>query len=275
MKGRNERWISASLLGLFGVGCSKARPTPLPVPATVSSRESEVAVERETAPPEPDAEARNTGPFDIPFLDGRRAFVVAPRSRAAPARLLAMIHGVCTPPSTVCGSWADVASSVGFLVCPTGNKTCEAGGQGAPTWDEPFADIDADVERAIDATVAVFPGEVDRSGAILAGFSRGAYAAVILAVRHPGRWPFLILNEADVELSLPMMQSAKVRAVALIAGEWGTQLAGEKATYEAMKKQGYPIELWVMRKAGHYYSADIGDIMRDAIDFVLSHEHDG
>jgi hypothetical protein len=85
----------------------------------------------------------------------------------------------------------------------------------------------------------------------------------------------LILNEADVELTVPMMQMAKVRAVALIAGEWGNQLAGERATYEAMKKQGFPIKLWVMPKAAHYYSTDIDDIMRQAIDFVLAHEHDG
>jgi hypothetical protein len=247
----------------------------------VSSRDADLAEGAEEAravsseAEAPDAGSRNPGPFEIPFMDARTAFVVAPRSYATPARLLAMIHGVCTPPSYVCGSWADVAADAGFLVCPTGNKSCEAGGKGAPTWEEPFADIDGDLERAIAATASVFPGELDRSGAILSGFSRGSYAAVILAVRHPGRWPFLILNEADVELSVPMMNAAKVRAVALIAGEWGTQLAGEKTTYETLKKQGYPIKLWIMRKAGHYYSDDIGDIMREAIDFVLAHEHDG
>ncbi len=257
---------------MAGVGCPKGPPAPLP--STVSSHDAEGREgKEEQEPAEPDAQSRYPGPFEIPFLGTRTAFVVAPRSLATPARLLAMIHGVCTPPSYVCGSWSDVASDAGFLVCPTGNKSCEPGGP--PTWEESFADIDADLERAIAATVDVFPGQIERSGAILSGFSRGSYAAVILAVRHPGRWPFLILNEADVELSVPMMQVAKVRAVALIAGEWGTQLAGEKATYEAMKKQGYPIQLWVMRKAGHYYSADIGDIMREAIDFVVAHDHDG
>jgi hypothetical protein len=262
-----------SLFGLVGIGCPKAPPTP--APPAVTFRDAQVAEEEEAAAPEPDAGSRYPGPFEIPFLGTRTAFVVAPRSLATPARLLAMIHGVCVPPSYACGYWADVASSTGFLVCPTGNKTCEGGGRGPPTWEEPFADIDADLERAIAATLDVFPGQMDRNGAILSGFSRGSYAAVILAIRHPGRWPFLILNEADVELSVSMMRAAKVRAVALIAGEWGSQLAGERTTYETMKKQGYPIELWVMRKAGHYYSADIGDIMRQAIDFVLAHEHDG
>jgi pimeloyl-ACP methyl ester carboxylesterase len=113
---------------------------------------------------------------------------------------------------------------------------------------------------------------VTREGAVLAGFSRGGYVAVILAVRHPGRWPFLIVNEADVDLTLPMLQGAGVRAVALIAGERGTQLAGERQTAETLAKEGFPIRLWVMPKVGHAYSTDIEIIMQDALAFLLAHE---
>jgi hypothetical protein len=35
-------------------------------------------------------------------------------------------------------------------------------------------------------------------------------------------------------------------------------------------KQGFPARLWVMKAAGHYYSGDIDQIMRDAIAFVLA-----
>jgi len=30
-----------------------------------------------------------------------------------------------------------------------------------------------------------------------------------------------------------------------------------------------------MPKTGHFYSADIATIMKEALEFVLSHEHDG
>ena len=83
------------------------------------------------------------------------------------------------------------------------------------------------------------------------------------------------LLEADVELSLRMLQWSKVRAVALIAGEWGNQIAGERKNVDELAAQGFPIRLWVMPRAGHAYSANIEDIMREAIAFVLSHEHDG
>jgi hypothetical protein len=220
-------------------------------------------------------ESRSIGPFHVPFLGTRTAFVILPESVGKPHRLIASLHGVCNPPSYACGSWKQAASRVGVLVCPTGNATCTTEAPGTPTWEEPFAEIDKDLERAIAKVDGRYPGEISRQGAILSGFSRGAYAAAIIAARHPGRWPFLVLNEADVELSLPMLRAAKVRAVALIAGEWGSQLAGERKNADDLAKQGYPIRLWVMPKAGHFYSGNIEDIMREAIGFVLSHEQDG
>jgi predicted esterase len=274
---------ASALLSLLSAGCVGKRTAPS---RDAERLDSSVALSPPTGedvalPLEADAllddeaSLRPVGPFEVPFDDKRTAFVLAPRSRKTPARLIAMMHGVCVTPSYTCGSWGSAASDIGFLVCPMGNKPCDPGGAAGPTWEEPFADMDADLERSIRATEAVFPGQIDRTGAILAGFSRGAYVAVMFAVRHPGRWPFLILNEADVELTVPMMRRAGVRAVALIAGEWGAQIAGEKTTAETLGKQGYPIRLWVMPKAGHFYSTNIESIMGEAIDFVLAHEHDG
>jgi pimeloyl-ACP methyl ester carboxylesterase len=195
-----------------------------------------------------------------------------PRETAPAPRLLAMIHGVCTPPSYVCGQWASAASEVGLLVCPTGNATCGPDGTGAPTWEGPFADMDADLELSIETVRRRVSPSLTHKGAILAGYSRGGYVAVITAVRHPGRWPYLIVNEADVDLTVPMLRGAGVRAVALIAGEWGTQLAGERRTVDALAAEGYPAQLWVMGKTGHPYSPDIDAIMAEALAFLLSHE---
>jgi pimeloyl-ACP methyl ester carboxylesterase len=179
-----------------------------------------------------------------------------------------MIHGACTPPSNVCGAWKMAASEIGLLVCPVGNTTCGAEGTGPPTWEEPFPAIDVDLERSIDAVRRAVPVPFQRDDAVLAGYSRGAYVAVTIAVRHPGRWPFLLLNEADVELTVPMLRAAGVRAVALIAGEWGTQIVGERRTVEALTKEGYPARLWVMPRTGHPYSPDIDSIMADALRFL-------
>jgi hypothetical protein len=59
-----------------------------------------------------------------------------------------------------------------------------------------------------------------------------------------------------------------VKAVALLAGEWGSQIAGERATVEKLRAQHFPARFWTMAKAGHYYSSDIDALMGQAIDWV-------
>jgi len=129
--------------------------------------------------------------------------------------------------------------------------------------------MDGDLERAIDDVGALYPSELDRRGAVLTGFSRGAYAAPFVAMRHPGRWSYLVLVEADVALDAWTLRRAGVKAVALLAGEWGSQIAGERATVAKLEKQGFPAKLWGMPKAGHYYSANIDALMGEAIDWVV------
>ena len=80
-----------------------------------------------------------------------------------------------------------------------------------------------------------------------------------------------VLERKTIELAEPGPREVRirVRAVALIAGERGSQLAGERKTAERLAKQGYPARLWVMKGAGHHYSADIDTIMSEAIAYVI------
>jgi hypothetical protein len=263
----------ALALLLAAAGCRAASASPKDdrgAPA-VGNAPPDAAVELPDAA-RVDAGARDIGPYSLPYLSNRSVFVSAPSSRAAPQRLLANLHGLCNPPGYACGHWTRAASEVGFLVCPEGNGRCGAGDGAPPTWTESFEAMGADLERAVAATEGAFPDQITREGAVLTGFSRGAYAAAAVAVEHPGRWPFLILVEGDVTLTVPMLRRGRVRAVAMLAGEWGTQLAGSKKTCEALARQGHPARLFVMRKAGHSYSADIDELMRQALAFVLAQD---
>ena len=210
---------------------------------------------------------RAYGPFEEAFEGKRKVYYVIPR-HPGKGRLIANLHGVCNPPGYACGYWVEAASKAGFLVCPEGNSHCGPGGP--PTWTEPVAKMDADLEQAIRVVDAAHPGEMVREGSVLTGFSLGAYAAVQIARNHPGRWPYLVLNEADVPLDVAQLRAAGVRAVALLAGENGSQVAGERRTAERLAKQGFPARLWVMKGAGHYYSGDIDALMAEAIAFVLA-----
>lgn len=212
-------------------------------------------------------EERAHGPFEVTLEGARKVYYVIPRHKGN-GRLIANLHGVCNPPGYACGYWVEAASKTGFLVCPEGNSHC--GPSGPPTWTEPVATMDADLERAIRIVDAAHPGEMVREGSVLTGFSLGAYAAVQIARNHPGRWPYLVLNEADVPLDAAQLRAAGVRAVALLAGENGSQVAGERRTAERLARQGFPVRLWVMKGAGHYYSGDIDALMAEALAFVLA-----
>ena len=277
------RRCSLALSGLaLLAACPSPRPTARPdasepaPPSADASQERDRPEGSDGAGVEPPGDAsadaaatRAIGPYETPFDKKRTVYYVAARSTGRPARLLANLHGVCNPPGYACGYWVEAAASAGFLVCPSGNATC--GPNGPPTWTESFTQMDADLEKAIAAVDALHPGEIGRDGAILTGFSLGATAAYQIARAHPGRWPYLILNEANVALDAKQLEAAGVRAVALIAGERSAQIAGERKTEARLAKQGYPVRLWVMKGAGHHYSGDIDVIMSEAIAFVLAH----
>lgn len=241
---------------------ASTRPDAAPQPLSASASSSASA-----SAPAPTVRA--IGPYELPFDGPRTVFYVLPRVTLGPHRLMANLHGVCNPPGYACGYWVQAASEVGFLVCPSGNAHC-GGPSGPPTWTEPVAAIDADLEKAIAVVDAKHPNELTREGAVLTGFSLGAYSAVQIARNHPGRWPYLIVNEADVPLDAAQLRAAGVKAVALIAGENGSQVGGERRTADKLTKQGFPARLWVMKGAGHHYSADIDTIMAEALAFVLA-----
>jgi hypothetical protein len=267
------RLLTIASLGVLPAVAACSAPAPAapvvlaqPEPAAITPMpESSAAPSASAAPSEP----RPIGPYEIPFDGKRTVYFAVPPSTDGPHRLIANLHGLCNPPGYACGFWTHAGSEAGFLVCPTGNSSCGTGADAPPTWTEGDVDIDRDLERAVTTVDAQYPGEMSRDGAVLTGFSRGAYAAGRIAVLHPGRWPYLLLTEADVPLDARTLRGAGVRAVAMLAGETGSQIQGERRTVQRLSSQGLRARLWVMPRAGHFYSANIDDIMREALDWLV------
>ncbi len=229
------------------------------------------------------AAAAVDGPHQLPLAPNRSIFYALPmktpaaRAGSPPWRLVGHLHGICYPPSYSAGRWVAAAVDVGVLVTPTGNAHCGESENGPPSWEAPSWDelvtiMDGDLERSVAKVAAKHPGTIRREGAVLTGFSRGAYAAPVIARMHPGRWPYLVLIEANVPLSAPGLRKAGVRAVALLAGEVGTEIAGMRKTDAELTQAGFPSKLFVMPRVGHVYPDDMEKIMADALAFVLSHE---
>lgn len=257
------------------VACSRTHPSSgassAPSPSTdageVATDDASVDATVDMAvdvPPAP----RAIGPYEVPFIGKRKVYYAVAKKSGRPQRLLVNLHGMCNPPGYACGYWLQAGTDQGFMVCPEGNTVCGTGGPSS--WDESFADMDRDLEAAIAIVDAAYPGEISREGSVLTAFSRGAYAAPIIASMHPGRWPYLILAEADVTLSAAALRKAGVKAVVLLAGEWGTQIKGERETVKRLQAEKFPALFLTMKNAGHYYSADIDDLMRQALEFVFA-----
>lgn len=261
-----SRALCLLVLTFAAAACKKpeVRPVQASVDAGPTTTVTSAPVDAGAPAPPPE---RETGPFEVPFGKDRTVYFVAARSTKAPARLVANLHGVCNPPGYACGYWTEAAAKTGFLVCPSGNARCGAGGP--PTWTESFVQMDADLEKAIALVEQRYPAQFDREGSVLTGFSLGATAAYQIALAHPGRWPYLVLVEADVALDKAQLEKAGIRRVALLAGERSGQVAGERQTAARLARQGYPAKLWVMKGAGHHYSADIDALMDEALAFVL------
>lgn len=260
---------------------SSTEPTPTSTPTIDASDDPAAASPSASPPPSAIAwiappPAEIDGPHEELSLDaGRPIYYAAPRGKPVPLRLVGHLHGMCTPPPYSCGKWLGAGTDVGFVVCPTGNARCGDSPVGpasweAPTWAELVVQMDADLEAAIAKVAAKRPGAFDREGAVLTGYSRGAFAVPAIARRHPRRWPYLVLVEANVTLTKAALDAAGVRAVALVAGEWGTELPGMDKTQRDLADAGFAAKLFVMRKTGHPYSEDIAEVMHDALTFVLA-----
>ncbi|HSO31505.1 MAG TPA: hypothetical protein VLT33_03285 [Labilithrix sp.] len=230
-----RRSLRGSLLvGAALLACTRAVPTEhapqgaaaaAPEIVSASPPPADAAPSQVAAPPSDGATPalsladRVDGPHELALTPERSVYYARPRTGAPPWRLIGHLHGICYPPSYSCGRWLGAAASAGVLVCPTGNARCGDAGIGppsweAPTWEELLTIMDGDLERSIAKVEAKHRGSIRRDGAVLTGFSRGAYAAPVIARMHPGRWPFLVLIEANVPLSAASLRRSGVRAVA-------------------------------------------------------------
>lgn len=218
------------------------------------------------------------GPHELPLEPGRPVWYALSKSGPRPRRLVGHLHGICGPPVYACGRWISAGVEAGVLVCPTGNAKCGDSPLGpasweAPSWSELVTIMDHDLESAVAKVEARHKGSIDRSNAILTGYSRGAYAAAVIArlPKNKNRWPYLVLIEANVTLDAATLRAAGVRAVALVGGEQGNEIAGERTTVEALARDAFPAKLFVMRNTGHLYSDDMEYVMHDALTWVTAH----
>lgn len=289
--------VFASILaGTAPAACARTKvdptpssPPPSPAEPAVVTQEAPARDARATENASPDVSpdagvawaplpaSAIDGPHAIALEPGRPVWYAFAKDGPRPRRLVGHLHGMCGPPAYACGKWIGAGVEAGALVCPTGNAKCgdspvSPASWEAPSWSELVTIMDHDLEASIAKVEAKHVGSIDRGSAILTGYSRGAYAAAVIArlPKNRNRWPYLVLIEANVSLTAASLRAAGVRAVALVAGEQGNEIAGERATVEALARDAFPARLFVMKNTGHLYSDDMEYVMHDALSWVVA-----
>jgi predicted esterase len=196
------------------------------------------------------------GVLEVPgFAD---AYFYRPRTKAQRPILL-YVHGRGGNALEDCRKWARVARRFGWIVCPEGPVSADAGGR---TWNN-----DADMaKRTIDATVAAlrakFKGRVRRTGNILIGFSEGAFIAQQVGMRDPlhwNRWLILAANDrywyGDAPKLLEQNRS-KIRRVFLFTGEDDDVAENTKRAGDMLKSARIPCRVRIVPGLGHEVPED-------------------
>lgn len=217
---------------LFSVGATAIAQVPLAVPGFGA--------------------ASHVGPVD----DGVKPVVV-------------VLHGNFDRPEWECAVWGPVAAPYGWVLCPRGlarkdiDKSLDRWTYGSR--QRTMREIDA----ALNALEARYPGRVTREGMVLVGFSLGAIMAPDIVVEAPGRFRYLFLVEGGLgklqKRSAAALRKAGVRGVGFAMSAAGRRKRAARWV-DRYRGEGLRAELVDMEGAGHGYSDDFAQRCRPAFE---------
>ena len=190
----------------------------------------------------------------------------APSSHVGPenksgkdAPLVVVLHGNYDRPEWECETWARIAGFHGWILCPRGIPTPWASPDEDRWMYRGSAAVLREINAAVAALKAAYPGAVRDGDWMLVGFSLGASLAPNIVAAAPGVFDYLYL----VEGGATKLDTGRIRALKR-AGIRGIGLAqatskNRKAAQAAMvrlKKLGLFTVYVDMAGAGHNYRDD-------------------
>lgn len=194
-------------------------------------------------------------------------FVPASASALKPMPLLVLLHGSGRNGLSLVDKWKDLASTDSFIIA--GPNSSDSQGWRSPA-DGP--DFLRDLIVALEAKYPINPRRV-----YLFGHSAGAVFALNLSMMeseyfaatavHAGSW------RDRREFSQLELATRKI-PVAIFVGDHDQffSLTSVKATQEALKARGFPIEVNIIKNHDHWYYDLAPQINRYAWEFLRQHE---
>jgi pimeloyl-ACP methyl ester carboxylesterase len=175
---------------------------------------------------------------------------------------IVFLTGACTHPQGYMQAFQFAAHEKGSMLGPQGDVAC-----GGPYrhWTLDLPKQNGRIEAGFEAF-----GEGDRvKDMILVGYSQGALLAELLAEKYPDRYTRVILIGAPTEPSPTRLRH--VRAAAMISGEYDAT-ERMKAGARALSDAGIATTYLEMPKARHGQMMDGERVMREALEWVTTHD---
>ncbi len=194
-------------------------------------------------------------------------YAYAPRDRSAPRPAVVYLHGRCGAAVNGCPHFASGVENFGWLVCPPATERCEGGGL---SWSGPTSRTQTEVDRAVSAVEASFPGSVDVAApTVLIGFSQGAYIAVEMAKARPGKYTGMFLIGAEIGADAATLNAAGVKRVVLAAGAYDGARPAMEAEAKKLSAHGFSAAFVNLGTVGHTYVADREGVLFASLQWLL------
>jgi hypothetical protein len=219
-------------------------------------------------PPEP---PRPTEHFTLDDEVGRPIEVYPPIDATNKSPFVVVLHATCMEPAWVCDWFGSAGRDSGWLVCPSGNGTCNA----EPDWEGQPSEKASFLERDIDRIaerIGPYVSE-DRAG-VLFGWSRGAFAArdiLYASTSDPKlaalsrRFRGLVLMAAKVSPDVKALRAAGIERVVMAAGDYDASSGAMSDSVAFLKRAGIEARFVSLGKIAHVWPKDFEERMREPI----------
>jgi predicted esterase len=175
------------------------------------------------------------------------------------------LHGMCATGRLECPVFS-AASRSGWLLCPDGNAGCQGGGW---MWAATVKDAEARLQAATDALREKEAGRVGAGPMAIVGYSLGAPAALLQAIREPGRYDRLMIVNASVEPAAATMKKAGLKRVALVAGAKDATAGKLRAAAQRLAAAGVDARFFALEATGHYFDGQSEARMAEPLGWLL------
>jgi len=209
-------------------------------------------------------------PLPVPgFAD---AVISFPLGSTGPRPVVVATHGAFDPPEGLCDDQRWVLGNRGWVVCP----------RGRPLHDGTFrfdtaAGLAHEIDAAVGALVARYPGYVDDGAMTYVGFSLGAILGASIVAHDPARFPRAVLIEGGED----RWTDASARAFArgggqrvLFACGLRGRVPGAQQAAAILGRAGVDTHVVLARlpDAGqfiHWYNGPVADEQRAQLDWLV------